>query len=408
MTQPPAPPPPPGRRRRRRRRLPTVRSLWMWVILAVVGAGLVLWLVASVAPREAVEAPAPSPAPSAPASQDTLLLQVRNDSDFGADNMIAAIGADLPVAQVLVPSRMIVDDPGSGQQSLGQTARLLNRMASQDTLSDLLAVRVDGTLSLARLAMAGMVDFVGGISVEVDRAIVDTDPRSGEQTVEVPAGPQSLDGTQAAAYALAWLPGEPESARLARFATVLGSTISALPDDQLRIEQMLTGLGGSARTTVPTADVAAFLRQMRGELLAGSARVQVLPTTEATSSLAAVRVELGAAEALVDELLPEARLDSALASPRVLVRNGAGEVGLGSQARDRLVRAGMVYINGGNAEDLGVRRTAILLPDATAASRELGEEIVAALDVPEEALSVADDGAMVADAEVVLGADFSP
>jgi hypothetical protein len=380
----------------------------MWVILAVVGAGLVLWLVASVAPREAVEAPTPSPTPSAPASQDTLLLQVRNDSDFGADNMIAAIGADLPVAQVLVPSRMIVDDPGSGQQSLGQTARLLNRMASQDTLSDLLAVRVDGTLSLARLAMAGMVDFVGGISVEVDRAIVDTDPRSGEQTVEVPAGPQSLDGTQAAAYALAWLPGEPESARLARFATVLGSTISALPDDQLRIEQMLTGLGGSARTTVPTADVAAFLRQMRGELLAGSARVQVLPTTEATSSLAAVRVELGAAEALVDELLPEARLDSALASPRVLVRNGAGEVGLGSQARDRLVRAGMVYINGGNAEDLGVRRTAILLPDATAASRELGEEIVAALDVPEEALSVADDGAMVADAEVVLGADFSP
>lgn len=408
MTQPPAPPPPPGRRRRRRRRLPTVRSLWMWVILAVVGAGLVLWLVASVAPREAVEAPTPSPTPSAPASQDTLLLQVRNDSDFGADNMIAAIGADLPVAQVLVPSRMIVDDPGSGQQSLGQTARLLNRTASQDTLSDLLAVRVDGTLSLARLAMAGMVDFVGGISVEVDRAIVDTDPRSGEQTVEVPAGPQSLDGTQAAAYALAWLPGEPESARLARFATVLGSTISALPDDQLRIEQMLTGLGGSARTTVPTADVAAFLRQMRGELLAGSARVQVLPTTEATSSLAAVRVELGAAEALVDELLPEARLDSALASPRVLVRNGAGEVGLGSQARDRLVRAGMVYINGGNAEDLGVRRTAILLPDATAASRELGEEIVAALDVPEEALSVADDGAMVADAEVVLGADFSP
>ena len=408
MTQPPAPPPPPGRRRRRRRRLPTVRSLWMWVILAVVGAGLVLWLVASVAPREAVEAPTPSPTPSAPASQDTLLLQVRNDSDFGADNMIAAMGADLPVAQVLVPSRMIVDDPGSGQQSLGQTARLLNRMASQDTLSDLLAVRVDGTLSLARLAMAGMVDFVGGISVEVDRAIVDTDPRSGEQTVEVPAGPQSLDGTQAAAYALAWLPGEPESARLARFATVLGSTISALPDDQLRIEQMLTGLGGSARTTVPTADVAAFLRQMRGELLAGSARVQVLPTTEATSSLAAVRVELGAAEALVDELLPEARLDSALASPRVLVRNGAGEVGLGSQARDRLVRAGMVYINGGNAEDLGVRRTAILLPDATAASRELGEEIVAALDVPEEALSVADDGAMVADAEVVLGADFSP
>ena len=408
MTQPPAPPPPPGRRRRRRRRLPTVRSLWMWVILAVVGAGLVLWLVASVAPREAVEAPTPSPTPSAPASQDTLLLQVRNDSDFGADNMIAAMGADLPVAQVLVPSRMIVDDPGSGQQSLGQTARLLNRTASQDTLSDLLAVRVDGTLSLARLAMAGMVDFVGGISVEVDRAIVDTDPRSGEQTVEVPAGPQSLDGTQAAAYALAWLPGEPESARLARFATVLGSTISALPDDQLRIEQMLTGLGGSARTTVPTADVAAFLRQMRGELLAGSARVQVLPTTEATSSLAAVRVELGAAEALVDELLPEARLDSALASPRVLVRNGAGEVGLGSQARDRLVRAGMVYINGGNAEDLRVRRTAILLPDATAASRELGEEIVAALDVPEEALSVADDGAMVADAEVVLGADFSP
>ena len=325
----------------------------MWAFLAVLGISLVGWLIVTMRPaRPRRDARSPHPHPTAFAEQQTLLIQVRNDADLGADNMVAGVGGGLPAAQLLVPSRLIVDVPGAGQQTLGQSARLLDRSASQDALSDLLALRIDGTLSLARLALAGMVDFVGGITVDVDQPITVTDEATQVETVVVPAGTQTLDGNQAATYALAWLPDEPEAARLARYSQVMTATISGLPDDALRIEQMLTSLGASARTTTTTQAVAEFLLQMRGSILEGGQQVRVLPTTdiEAGETLAVVRVDLVAAESVISSLLPQAMLTGAESNPRVLVQNGVGTPGLGASARDRLVGAGMVYINGGNAE----------------------------------------------------------
>lgn len=406
---PPAPPAAPPRRRRRSR-LPTVRSRWMWGAVALLGLVVLGWLAVSLGGSDPGADPHPTPTPSAFAEQGTLLLQVRNDADFGADNLVAGVGGDLPPAQVLVPSRLIVDVPGAGQQTLGQSARLLDRSASQDALSDLLALRIDGTLSLGRLALAGMVDFVGGITIDVDHEVVEPDSAAEEDVVVVPSGTVHLDGTQAAAYALMWLPDEPEAARLARYSAVMTATISALPDDQLRIEQMLTSLGGSARTTATTGAVAAFLLEMRGQILAGGQQVRVLPTHEIDSggTLSVVRADLAASDAVLHSLLPQAQLTGAESSPRVLVQNGVGTPGLGASARDRLVAAGMVYVNGGNAEQFGQGRTTVIVPDASTSSQQLGAEVAEALGVPAGAVRVAEDGQNVADAVVVLGEDFEP
>ena len=397
------------RRGRRRPQPPTVRSRWMWIVLGVVGLGLLGWVLVAALGPDTPATPEPTASPTA-VEQQTLLIQVRNDDDLGADNMVAGVGGGLPAAQLLVPSRLIVDVPGAGQQTLGQSARLLDRTASQDALSDLLALRIDGTLSLSRLALAGMVDFVGGITVTVDAPITQVDPTSGVETVVVPAGTQQLNGTQAAAYALAWLPEEPEANRLARYSAVMTETISKLPDDRLTVEQMLTSLGGSARTTTTTTAVADFLLRMRAGILAGGQLVRVLPTTdiEAGTGLAVVRVDLVAAEGTIEGLLPQAMLDASEAAPRVLVQNGVGTPGLGASARDKLVGAGMVYINGGNAEQFGQPTTTVIVADATTASLQLGSEVATALGVPESAVTIAEEGQNVADAVVVLGADFTP
>ncbi len=397
-------------RRRRRSQPPKVRSRWMWILLAVLGIGLLAWVLVLTLGDDATTAPSPTPSPTAPPQQDTLLIQVRNDDEFGADNLIAGVGAGLPPAQVLVPSRLIVDVAGAGQQTLGQSARLLDRTASQDALGDLLALRIDATLSLNRLALAGMVDFVGGITVTVDQPITEVDEQTGVETVLVPEGTQTLDGTQAAAFALAWLPGEPEAARLARYSTVMTETIRGLPDDALRIEQMLTSLGGSARTTAPTAAVADVLRDLRNATAAGGQQVRLLPTSDVDSGagLALVRVDLAAADSVLRGLLPTAMLDAEQARPRVLVQNGVGTPGLGAGARDRLVAAGMVYINGGNAEQFGQASTQVLVPDGSVESRALGARVAEALGVPASAVAVASEGQNVADVVVVLGADFEP
>ena len=387
-----------------------MRSRWMWALLALLGVALVGWLVVSMRPESTDGSAQPTPSATAPAEQQTLLIQVRNDADLGANNMVAGVGGGLPAAQLLVPSRLIVDVPGAGQQTLGQSARLLDRSASQDALSDLLALRIDGTLSLARLALVGMVDFVGGITIDVDQPITVTDEATGVETVVVPSGTQTLDGQQAATYALAWLPDEPEAARLARYSQVMTATISRLPDDALRIEQMLTSLGASARTTTTTQEVAEFLLEMRGSILEGGQQVRVLPTTdiEAGETLAVVRVDLVAAETVIDSLLPQAVLTGAESNPRVLVQNGVGTPGLGGSARDRLVAAGMVYINGGNAELFDLPQTIVIVEDGSAESLTLGAEVAAALGVPATSVQVAEDGQNVADVVVILGADYQP
>jgi hypothetical protein len=188
------------------------------------------------------------------------------------------------------------------------------------------------------------------------------------------------------------------------------ATISGLPDDALRIEQMLTSLGGSARTTTASATVAQFLLQMRQSILDGGQQVRVLPTTdiEAGEALAVVRVDLVAAKGVIDSLLPQAVLTGAESNPRVLVQNGVGTPGLGASARDRLVGAGMVYINGGNADQFDQDQTLVIVADATTESVTLGESVAEALGVPPTSVQIAEDGQNVADVVVILGADFEP
>ena len=108
----------------------------------------------------------------------------------------------------------------------------------------------------------------------------------------------------------------------------------------------------------------------------------MLPTTdiEAGEALAVVRVDLDAAAAVTESLFPQAVLTGVDTNPRVLVRNGVGTPGLGASARDRLVADGMVYINGGNADEFGQATTQVIVADSTTASLALGERVVTALE----------------------------
>lgn len=412
--------------------LPRVRSRWLWTALAVIVALTVVTLLVD-ARRDADPQPGPSASASASAVQRTLLVQARNDAELAVDNVIFGAGGGLPTAELLVPSRLVVEPVGSAPETVADTARALNRSTSQVVLGELFAARIDTTLSLGRLALAGMVDFVGGIDVQVDTAITAVDPQTGQRVVVVAAGDQHLAGTQAAAYALAWLPGEAETARLERYSQVMTRTIAALPDDQLRIEQMLSSLGGSARTTSSRTQVASMLLALRPALAAGSQARGVLPTVgpthpNATATptagaspggtappattpsdveprLRLVRIRLPEASSLVSSRLGGALLDPQDVRPRVLVRDGVGVAGASTLARTRISGAGLVAIEGGATEPLGRTETRIDVGSGADAA-DLGERIADALGLPETA--VARGQAVVAGAEavVLLGSDF--
>jgi hypothetical protein len=196
---------------------------------------------------------------------------------------------------------------------------------------------------------------------------------------------------------------------MARFSQVLRLVVSRLPSDPARVEQILTGLGASARSTVPASQIAAFLVRMHSDVLSDNVAYKNLPVKSDQVIASATRIDQDATAALVTELLPDAaRTPGANSKVRVLVQNGVGIPGLNAAARQLIVDAGYTYVNGGNAAAWGQKSTAVVVPDATQESLRWGNEIAAALKVPATAVQVATTTQSVADVIVVLGSDFKP
>ncbi len=313
-------------------------------------------------------------------------------------------------AAVLVPSRLIVDLPGSGSTPFGETLGLPDKEAPAKALTDLLGVSVDGGWVLTQAGLAALVDKVGGVPAEVDVDVV-TKAADGTETVVVRAGSQQLDGPAAAAYATYAAPEEPEQARLARFYDVLDGVLRGLPDQTREIEGTVTSLKAGSSSTLSSS--------LLGEILAGAHAVSVdgdmlsdvLPVNAIATGAGEESYGVNAQQAAA---LMEARFapslvkDTAGGPVRVLVQNGVGTPGLVDKARTKLVKAGFRFVNGNNAPEFGQKQSAVLIPDSTPASVQRGAAVAAALGLPASSVGVSGQGQTVAEVIVVLGKDFKP
>ncbi len=380
------------------------------VVFGLVAAVFLVWAVFG-RPRDNYE---PAPAPSASATgpvQPTMLFQVQDKDGIALDNALLSVGGSVKHANVItIPSSVVVDTATGGTLPFGQIARLPDANGSANALSDAIGVDVNGTLAMNTLAFSGLVDSVGGVTADVDVDVLETKP-DGTQVVVVPAGKaQVLQGPQATAYATYLAPGEPEEARMARFTQVLRLTVAKLPSDVTKVESIVSGLGASARSTMSTSDVAAFLVRLQSDVLVDNAAYKNLPVKSIdTGGPSAYRVDQEAAAAMVQELLPDAaRKPGPNSKVRVLVQNGVGSPGLNASARQLLLDAGYTFVNGGNAASFGHATTQIVVPDSGAESMGWGYDIAKALQVSPSDVLVDESGQSVADVIVILGADFKP
>lgn len=392
------------RRRQRQRRL------------VALGVALVLLAAAAVAVLLDRSAPDAEPAPPAAQgrTQQTLLLQVRSVDGSGA-LASALLAADAPSgsgAVVLVPPRVIVDVPGAGSVAFGQAlgpgagtdtgadGAAGRPAAPADALSDLLGVTVDGSWVLESGALTQLVDALGGITATVDVPVLQ------DGSVVLPQGEQRLDGARALLL-LGYLDeGEPEQARLARVQEVLDGVLGALPEDQAAVAGLVDQLAPASASTLATPQIAALLLDL--EAPDRPLQYDSLPVVpiDPGGGVTAFRLDAAAAGALVDRLLAQSVREGARQTGnRVLVLNGVGP-GVGEAARGKLVAADLVFVGARNNERFGVQTTTVLVPEATPAGQALGERVAAALGVP--AVVQQSDLGTVADAVVVIGADFQP
>lgn len=409
----PQPPPrrrPPRSRSERRRRAHRRRvAATTAVLLALTVVALVI-VVPRLTGREA-DATRAAPTPTAAASvQDgpVLFTLLAADGRASAAALVQDDATKTRSSILLVPTGLIVDVPGVGPQPLATATQLPMSDAAAKAVADMLGLSVPGSWQLTEEGLARLVDALGGVEVTVDAEVLDTRP-DGSRVVAVPPGRRTLDGAAATAYATWLAPGEPEQSRLARFTAVLEATLARLPDRPDQVRSILDALASTSSTTV--SDLADTVAGLAAHARDDTVDYDVLPTRvlETGGPEDALTLDRDAATATVTRLFPAAlRASPGTTLPRVLVQNGVGTPGLGTAARDRLVAAGFAYVGGGNAAELGQRRTLVVVPDSSRANRALGARVAAVLGVPADAVRVASQQQSVADVMVVLGADFTP
>ena len=358
------------------------------LVIAVVFAALAAIGVLLTRSTQQQPVPNPQPTPTAtelPATSGTLLLQLKDSEGQAVVNVLLGGEPALHEGSALaLPPGLLIATPTV--MVLDATPGSADTLAAKNGVSTALLVRVDATLTLDRLALAGLVESVNGVSVDLG------------------LGSVTLDGVTAADYATSLRPGDVEADRQLRAQAVLIQALRGLPDHDEAIRQLLSSLGSLARSTATNDELVPLLEQIRLDALSGTMLRGELPVTVvASGSTDTVVVDQPRARAVVERMFPTDLLTTGQTPlPRVVLEAAGASAGYVLKVRRQLTDSGVAVIDGGvSAAPLRVSR--VLLNAAVPRSRDLGFSIADSLGLPEWAVQASTDSPV--DVILRLGAD---
>lgn len=353
------------------------------VVLASAAIGILLTRSGE---RESDPAPVPRPTVAAlPASAGTLLLQLKDSAGEAVVNvLLGGEPAEHSGSALTLPPGLLIPTPQV--LPLSRTPGSADTLAAKNGVSTLLLVRVDATLTLDRLALAGLVESVNGI------------------TVDMGLGSVRLDGVSAADYATQSRPGDTETERQERASAVLIQALRGLPGNDEAMRQLLASLGSLARSTATNDELIPLLEQIRSDALSGTMLKAELPVTVVSSGTPdAVVVDASAASSLLGRAFPTDLLSTGETPlPRVVLESAGASAGYALKVRRELVDSGVAVVDGGVAST-ALRISRVLINAAIPRSRDLGFAIATSLDLPEWAVQASTDAPV--DIVLRLGAD---
>jgi len=295
--------------------------------------------------------------------QVTVLLTLRDDDRVAVSN--ALIGVDPgtgEVVELMLPRDLLL--PTVPPQRLSEMEDPTRPQTAKVPLEMLLGVQIDALVDLDRLAWGGLVDA--------------TDSRVDADVAERPGS----------------------------FGLVLDRVLARLPYEPETVEELLTGLGSMARTSVTNQDASAVLSLIgRGVRKRDVTRV-ALPVTYLRAGSARIAVaNQDQTQALMREQFSDSLLEPGHDGPlRVVIQPAGATLGASTWARIGLARAGFGVLVDASADETATT-TRVLVSDASPSAREAGEEVAAVLGLPASTISVADPRESVVDVLVVLGSD---
>ncbi len=211
--------------------------------------------------------PTAIPSPDAAIDSSVLVWQVTDEWGYAVQNVVVGTPPEGQVPHprlAYVPASLLVElgsDPVA-VITLGETPWQPDSGVTADSTSRALDIPVDGSITMDRLAFAGLVDAVGGAWIELP-APEELPPNEDGEVVILPAGLVRLDGITAAEYVTAPRPDEPEQIGMERFAAVFTAVLRRLPVSPERIRQLVTNLGSLSQSTVDVDVVVTALDRAR-------------------------------------------------------------------------------------------------------------------------------------------------
>lgn len=348
--------------------------------------------------------PEPLPSPSTTVAQKTIFTAVRDDTDAIAGAIVLGTeGSPATGSWLSLQPGLGVDVEQTGTVTLAEIGPR-PVPASTGLVSNQLGVAIQGGWIMDRLALAAMVDAVGGITLDLPQPVVRVNP-DGTKTVLAKAGNRRVFGPAAAQYAIALGPKEPQAARMARFDEVWGKVIRQLPGNVDRVRSIVGSLGSSSRISESPDYIANALLEYQTALAERATTTTSLPVSGSDSGPAATFTQNPqAAFAVVSDLfgpsLPAVGENGAL--PRIRMVSEGISSGSFVAAKEAVVNAGNTFVWGGQRPRSTTSRVFVA---SQAAKESVGVPLATALGLPKSAIQVSREQVVGVQATVLLGLD---
>ena len=336
------------------------------VFLITIGAGLIIGRPSSLPSVPSVVASpqsSESPLPGPDQRQATILLQVR-----GADRRVAASvllgfgGTTQRVSALIIPTTLVL--PTFPAKQLADVDGPSGPVGAREPLSALLAVRIDETIELDRLAWAGLIDAMG---------------------------PSDLRGMSAN--------------------DVVGNlrpVLSRLPASRQAVGQLLTSLGSMARTTLPNETTGRLVVALGDRVRQQGMRVDTLPVmvVKAGAPTATVIEPFRAAYLLGSEF-PQAQLmPGHPGATRVVVARGSATLGTFLAIQQQLDQAGYAVVSA-DEPPRAVAATVIEVAGRSPEALARGRSVATVLGLSPGAVVVDASPMASVDMRLTLGSDVT-
>ena len=173
------------------------------------------------------------------------------------------------------PATLIVP-PGQGFVPISDAGLLGSFDGVDQAISGALGIPIDGSIYLRRLALAGLVDGVGGVTIDSENLYRVSE--AGEPAQYVHLGSALLAGGPAAGYAMVKSKFETTDEFMIRTNQVLRAVFENQKGDQARVHEVLSALGSLAQSNVSTESIARLIVELRAANLWSSASISRVPS----------------------------------------------------------------------------------------------------------------------------------